>query len=162
MKKNSFPFWILYIAAMLFLVMNGKTAMHYAGEGINLCVQSVIPSLFPFIFLSNALIAKLNEIHLPAAQSLCKMLHIPVGGELLLLLGYIGGYPIGAQNIYESYNNGFITIKCAKRMLIFCNNAGPAFIFGIVATQFESPVYSWIIWSILILSSVTTIFSTSR
>ena len=39
-------------AAMLMLILDGRTALTGAAEGIDLCIRTVIPALFPFFVLS--------------------------------------------------------------------------------------------------------------
>lgn len=150
------PAWTIYIAAILILILESKTAIRSAGEGVKLCIQSVIPSLFPFVVLSGMLTGSLSEIHIPRLTLLSKSLRIPKDSELLVALGFLGGYPVGAQNVCDAYRDDLLKKDTAKRMLVFCNNAGPAFIFGIVAPQFDIPAIGWYLWGILILSSLIT------
>ena len=82
---------------------------------------------------------------------LCK---IPKGAEPLLLFGFLGGYPIGAKNIQNAAINGVLDTQSARRMLGFCNNAGPAFIFGMVSCLFESSGPCWALWFIHIVSAI--------
>lgn len=87
-----------------------------------------------------------------------KICGIPMGAEPIMLLGFLGGYPIGAKTVSSAYRSGAINREDANRMLGFCNQAGPAFIFGIAGAIFE---YSWIpimIWGIIILSALITGF----
>ena len=56
-------------------------------------------------------------------------------GAAALVLGLTGGYPSGAQAIGSLYAAGSIDEKAAQRLLCFCNNCGPAFIFGVVGGQ---------------------------
>lgn len=155
-KKAKIPAWSLYISAILVLILGSKTAIESAGDGVRLCIQSVIPSLFPFIVLSGMLTGSLSEIHIPRLKLFNKLLCVPRGSELLVVLGLLGGYPVGAQNICDAYRDGFVHKNTAKRMLVFCNNTGPAFIFGIVAPQFDIPSIGWYLWGIIILSSFIT------
>jgi sporulation integral membrane protein YlbJ len=57
-----------------------------------------------------------------------------VGGacSTAFVLGFIGGYPVGARTVIALYKNGTCSKTEAERMLSFCNNSGPAFIFGVV------------------------------
>ena len=57
-----------------------------------------------------------------------------VGGGCVsaFALGFIGGYPVGAKTVISLYENGTCSKVEAERLLSFCNNSGPAFIFGIV------------------------------
>ena len=41
-------------------------------------------------------------------------------------------------------------------MLGFCSNAGPAFLFGMLASAFTKPMISWILWAIHIISAFVT------
>ena len=47
--------WIVSLAAaagILVLILDSRTALAGAAQGLSLCLKTVIPSLFPFIFLS--------------------------------------------------------------------------------------------------------------
>lgn len=150
--------WTGFFAAiaMFVLIIDTKTALSGAEEGISLCIYTIIPSLFPFIVLSvminGALIGTSNK----ALQPIGRLCGVPAGAESLLLLGFLGGYPVGAQSIYQSYRNGQLDKSNAKKMLGFCNNAGPAFIFGMVGSLFSSPSVPWIIWCIHVVSALLT------
>lgn len=155
-KMVKIPMWVIYISATLVLILDSKTAVNSASDGVRLCIQSVIPSLFPFIVLSGMLTGSLPEVKIPGIKFFNKVLRIPRGCELLLVLGLLCGYPVGAQNVCNAYRDGFLNRTTAKRMIVFCNNAGPAFIFGIVSAQFSTPLFGWYLWGILILSSLIT------
>lgn len=139
---------------MLLLILDTKTALSGASEGITMCLYTVIPSLFPFFFLSTLLCSTLVGDQIPALRPLGKLCGIPAGGESLLVLGLIGGYPVGAQSIYQAYRSGQLSESDARRMLGFCNNAGPSFIFGMAASLFTSPYAPWLIWLLHILSAL--------
>ena len=49
-----------------------------------------------------------------------------------LALGFVGGYPVGARTAISLYQSGQCSKTEAERLLAFCNNSGPAFIFGVV------------------------------
>lgn len=139
---------------MLVLILDGKTGLEGAGEGIRLCLFSVIPALFPFLILSMVLTHGLTGAHIPVLRPLGRLVGIPKGAESLLAVGLLGGYPVGAQSVAQLYQQGQISVKDAKRMLGFCSNAGPAFLFGIVGTQLSHPVDAWKLWIIHILSAI--------
>ena len=141
-------------SAMLFLILDAKTSLSGAQAGITACIQTVIPSLLPFFFLSILINTSLSGCRLGILKPVCTLLHIPQGGESLLLLGLIGGYPIGAQSIATVYENGSLVKSEAQRLLGFCSNAGPAFIFGMCASLFASPLAGWALWAIHILSAL--------
>ena len=103
-------------------------------EGLALCGNVLIPSLFPFFVLSNLV------VRLGMSRYLGKWLEplmrplFQVGGNCscALVLGFIGGYPIGARTAISLYQNGQCSKTECERLLAFCNNSGPAFIFGVV------------------------------
>ncbi len=138
---------------MLLLILDGKTAIAGAREGVELCLASVIPSLFPFFVLSILLTGSLAGMELGLLRPLGRLFRIPEGSEVLLLTGLLGGYPIGAQCVAEAYRSGRLTRGQANRMISFCSNAGPAFLFGIAAPQFPSPWFGWLLWGIQIASA---------
>ncbi len=102
-------------------------------DGLALCAQSVVPALFPFFVLVTWLIAlgytaPLGRLIAPLTW---RLFGCSENGGSAFLLGIIGGYPIGARAIGEMVRSGALDRKEAEHLLLFCNNAGPAFILGI-------------------------------
>lgn len=155
-KKRTAMIGIFSALGLCIVVLDSKTALSGAASGIELCIKTVIPALFPFLFLTstinNTLTGMLNKIFAPLGK-LCK---IPEGAELNMVLGLLGGYPVGAQAVYAGYRAGQYPKDTAQRMLSFCNNPGPAFIFGMVGYMFDSVIIPWIIWMIVILCVLIT------
>lgn len=59
------------------------------------------------------------------------ILHIDEKLFSVFLMSFTGGYPVGAKNIAELYDNNEISKKEAERMLSFCYMPSPAFVMGI-------------------------------
>lgn len=147
---------IVAACAMLVIILDTRTAVSSAADGIQLCLRTVIPSLFPFFVLSgviNSCLLGRKFVFLRPIGRLCK---IPEGAESLLVLGLMAGYPVGAQLIAQSCETGNLSKADARRMLGFCSNAGPAFIFGILSHLFSDPKAVWFLWGIHILSALVT------
>ena len=144
---------ILAGIGMIVLILDAKTAFSGAAEGIRLCIGTVIPSLFPFFVLSIMLTSALQGVSLPLLGPVCRLLKIPKNCGGLLLLSFLGGYPTGAQSIGLAARSGDVGKQEARRMLAFCNNAGPAFLFGMGAVLFERVWICVVIWLIHILSA---------
>lgn len=153
MSKSKTLMGVSAALGMLVLILDGQTAIRGASEGLELCIRTVIPSLFPFFLLSITLTGAVSGTGSPLLRPLSAIFGTPKGTEALLLTSFLGGYPVGAQCIARGYQNGQIDKTLAHRMLFFCNNAGPSFIFGIAALQFSSPLYGWLIWAIQLLSA---------
>lgn len=140
--------------AMVLLILDAEAALISAADGIEICMRTVVPSLFPFFFLSAIINNALSGLSSPIFRPLRRLCRLPEGTESLLLLGMIGGYPIGAAGIHNAFTSGYISKDQAQRLLSFCNNAGPSFIFGMVSVLFENKAAVWVLWGIQILSAI--------
>lgn len=136
------------------LILDAKNALVGAMDGIELCISTVIPSLFPFFVISGLLTSSLTGRSMKLLRPLGRLLGIPCGCESLLMIGLLGGYPVGAQSISQAHQSGQLKKKDARRMLGFCSNAGPAFLFGMCGSIFSSALIPWVLWGVLIFSSV--------
>lgn len=139
---------------MLILILDAKTAVAGAQAGVELCVRTVIPSLFPFFVLSAVLTASLTGRRVPILGPLGRLLGVPEGAESLLLVGALGGYPVGAQCVALARAAGTISREDGGRMLGFCSNAGPAFLFGMGTAVFGSPAIPAALWAVHLLSTL--------
>lgn len=103
-------------------------------QAFSLCVRVLLPSLFPFFVLSSLLVS------LGVAQRLSPLLErpmrwlfgLPGSCAAAVLLGAVGGYPLGARTAVTLYQQRQCSKEDALRVLCFCNNAGPAFIISAV------------------------------
>lgn len=154
MKKRNLTAALAAALGMLVLILDGKTALSGARDGIDLCLRTLVPSLFPFFVLSNLLTGNLMGQPLKLLRPLGRLCHIPEGAESLLAIGLLGGYPVGAQNIAQCFRSDQLSRSDAQRMVIFCNNAGPAFLFGIIGPLFPDMRYAWLLWIIHMLSAL--------
>ncbi len=123
------------------LVWRTEEAMAAGREALSLCARVLIPSLLPFFVLASlsvelGLAAKTAKLAQPFMRALFTL---PGCCAAPLVLGLVGGYPVGARAASQLYERGECTADEARRLLRFCNNSGPAFIFGAAgAGVFES------------------------
>ena len=143
---------------MLVLILDSKTALSGGMAGVEICIRTVIPSLLPFFVLSVLLTSTLPGLQMKLLRPIGRFCKMPAGSEPLLLLGLLGGYPAGAQAICQTYAAGQLSRKDAHRLLGFCNNAGPSFLFGIASMAFPHSWMPWVLWAIHILSAIFTGF----
>ena len=123
----------LAVAAVALIAFPADT-VEAAKSGLVLCYNIIVPSLFPFFVLSSLVIETGVSRYLGRA---CERVMRPlfnVSGDCAAAfgLGFIGGYPVGAKTVIALYESGACTKSEAERLLSFCNNSGPAFIFGVV------------------------------
>ena len=140
-------------AGISILILDSRTALIGAQEGIILCLQTVIPSLFPFFMLSNLLTGSLMGADFRILRPIGRIFGLPKGAQSLLIPAFLGGYPAGAQSIAAAYQKNQISKRTAEQLLAFCNNAGPAFLFGMVGPLFPSPYAPWALWAIHIIAA---------
>ena len=145
---------ICYATLFLLLTLDAKCAIQAAQEGIRLCLQTAIPSLFPFLIISPLLSSRISTRPTLIGSWLAKICGIPFGSESYFIIGLLGGYPVGAQILEQAYQKDILNRQDAKRMLGFCNNAGPAFILGMGAALFENTYIPLAMWGIQFFSSV--------
>lgn len=143
-------------SGILVLILDAQTALLGAQRGITLCLRSVAPSLFPFLFLCSVMIHTLWGTSPGFFRRLARITGIPQGAESVLTAAILGGYPAGAQVLADACRENGLARKDAGHLLKFCSNAGPAFLFGVTARQFPSLRMIWALWMILILSSLLT------
>jgi len=105
-------------------------------EGIVFSLKTIVPSVFPFLVLSDLLIGTGAPMKLSKALSplFCKL---RINPYILppLCLGIICGFPIGAIYTRDLNKKGKITKKEADVLLPMCSYASPAFVISAVGTN---------------------------
>lgn len=134
-KKNSF-FCLVYIPCTVFVVTTGllllcypEAAVHGVKKGVTACLDILIPTLFPFLFLSQlAMELKIFNIKNKAVSRFTqKVFAFPGKALAIIALSLIGGFPLGAILTKTAYEKGEISISQGQRLLLFCVNPGPSF-----------------------------------
>ena len=93
---------VLLALGMLGMILDGKTAMQGASQGVELCLTAVIPSLLPFLCLSMLLTMRLMGQKLRILSPIGKLFGLPMGAEALLIPALLGGYPAGAACVAQA------------------------------------------------------------
>lgn len=116
------------------LVFYPEQSMDAGRQGLQLCANVIIPSLFPFFVLSSLVVELGMARYLGQALERLMWPLFRVGGvgASALVLGLVGGYPVGAQTAIKLYEKNLCSKDETQRLLSFCNNSGPAFILGVV------------------------------
>ena len=153
-KHSDYLKTALCLLALFILIFDCKTVIQAVQDGIELCLNTVIPSLFPAMIITENLVNSAGKMSFPALSSIFKYLRLPSGSESIFLAGLLGGYPTGARLVGISFLNGKLSKKGAENILHFCNNAGPAFIFGIFGVLLDNSLLPLALWLIHVASAL--------
>lgn len=139
LKNCKKTYLYIFIIPTIIIFFNGimllfpKEILKSAENGLLLWFNKVIPSLLPFMILTNILV--LLEFPLVLGKLLQGVGRIfKLSGVSLfpLITGMISGYPIGVKNTVDLYKKGLLSKNEAHRLFTFVNNSGPLFILGTV------------------------------
>ena len=111
-----FLFLLPFLIMLSFLLLFPDTSFTCAASGLMLWFETLLPSLLPFMIISNLLIR---------TDLLKKWIRIPSGlwhrffaltcdGAYALLLGFVCGYPMGAKVTADLYRENRISKKEAE------------------------------------------------
>lgn len=147
---------LLAVLSVCFLVLP-QTAATGIASGLDICGKTILPSLFPFLVLTNYWIKRgyADKISQYAAPVVQKVFRLPGAVSSAILLGSVGGYPVGAATIAQLYHEDIINQDQAEHAMLFCNNAGPAFVIGVMGSGlFQSATVGIWLYLIHLLSAV--------
>ena len=136
---------VLPIALAVIVLMLSGTAADGVRAGLALCIQSVIPALFPFLVLSPMLVFSLQML----LGRLCGSWTDARISALLsaFAVGMTAGFPIGAVTLASLCRQGTVTKADAKRFLGVCTGASPAFLIGYVGRAlWDSALLGLVLW----------------
>lgn len=126
--------FILGIFFLILLLTHTDLAMDGVRRGLSLCAETLFPSLFPFLVLSELLVA------MQAGEILGKIFSRPVrtlfglsgNAAAALLLGALCGFPTAMSAGSALYERGEIDKAELQRLLLFANNPSSGFLIGAV------------------------------
>lgn len=123
-------FFAAVLSTLIFLLSFPKQAFMASAEGLELWFYTVLPSLLPFLILSDFLILteKIPELLRFFAPFFQKCFGLSVYGSYAFILGLFCGYPMGAKLTGDLLRENKIDITEARYLLTFSNNASPIFI----------------------------------
>lgn len=158
MKRKIFIFLIV-VTVFLFTVMP-TVVSEGAKEGLLLWFMAIVPSLFPFMILSNILIKLkvtkyINRILKPVFGFL---FGIREDGSYPVLIGFLAGCPIGAKSVAQLYKNGELKKSESQYLITFCNNLSPMFLIefiGVKCLGVKEPV---LIFGVVVTSALINAF----
>lgn len=137
LTPGQFCFGLLSIFCLFLILRNSDTAIEYMNRGLRLCAKTVIPSLFPFMVISELIVSGGigATVFRPIAPLLQRLFRIPEAGCCAVLLGMLCGFPVGAKCAMTAFDRGKLTRAEAERVLTFSNNPSSAFLINAVGVS---------------------------
>ena len=121
----------LMFAAMLLFP---RAVFDGASEGLLLWFQIVLPTLFPFMLITNLLMTS-GGLSFTAGilrRPLSRIFGVSGNGSFAVLAGFLCGYPMGAKVTADLLRTNRITREEGQYLLSFCNNTSPVFIINFI------------------------------
>ena len=119
---------LLIILLLLSLIFHNEV-MSGTTSGLLLWYRTLIPTLLPFIMITNALFETHSYDYIAdfiQNQSYIKYIFIAI------IMGNLCGYPIGAKILNDFVVSGIISPDIANSFLSFSSQANPMFLIGFV------------------------------
>ena len=147
----------LSLFSLLLIFRNPDIAITHMSSALRLCARTLIPSLFPFMVLSELMVSG-NAVALisPLLRRPAKALFgISGEGAAAVLLGLICGFPIGAKTAAALYKKGSIGKRELTHILTFSNNPSSAFLISAVgASMFDDRHFGVLLFAISTVSAL--------
>ena len=164
MPKKRFhirPVLLAALGAFLFLLTlkNAEIAANGIKKGIKLAANTLIPSLFPFLVLSELFLSSYTQKLI--TRFFARPAHFFFGlsenGTSALLLGWLCGVPVGAVSALTMLKKRQISGAEFERLLLFSNTPSTGFLIGAVGTSlFGNQEIGIVLFCITLLVSFAT------
>ncbi len=139
MLKNKWNFKLIITSSILFfiaieIIKSPYRSIESAKVGLNLWFSVLLPSLFPFILISDLMISfGVADYFTRFLEPIMRPLfNAPGIGAFPLSMSVMSGYPVGSKITSKMREEGLISQKEANGLIGFCSTSGPLFILGSV------------------------------
>lgn len=162
-KLKAFIFLTLAVSFSVLMFRYPSVFSEGVQSGLSLCVKTIIPSLFPFMVVSEFLV--LSGTGSAVGEKLTALTRLifklPGCTSCVIMMSLIGGFPVGAGMTARLVEEKYITKQQGRSMLMFCLNCGPAFSVSAVGiAMLGSKKIGIIIYTSLVISSLSVGFVT--
>lgn len=136
--RNSIPkilFLLFIIVALIGIITNPSLSLSSAASGLSIWFNIVIPSLLPFLIISEILIRLgfVDFIGKLLGPLMGPLFNLPGEGAFPISMAVISGYPVGAKLTSRLREERLISKIEANRLIAFTSTSGPLFMLGAVS-----------------------------
>ena len=130
-------FCLMSSFCFVLVLRNSDAAIEYMGRGLTLCARTVIPSLFPFMVISELLVASgAGEAFGRLFSRIMRWLFgLSGAGASAVFLGSMCGFPVGAKTAVALLDRNVISKSECEHLLTFTNNPSSAFLITAVGVS---------------------------
>lgn len=158
-KHTAADIFLSAVVCFLFVLFmkNSHITFEYVKDGISICLNTLIPSLFPYLVLSDmvAMLPITDMIGNVLKRPMSRLFGISGAGACPLLLGLLCGFPIGAKSAVELYDKKKIRKTECEKLIAACSIPSISFTVNVVGRNvFGSATVGWIFWMCAVSSSV--------
>ena len=136
MSKRIIDFCLnsLLIIIFIYIFLYSNTVKITIIYGINIWINNLIPTLFPFLLISKLLIyyniiEHLNKIF---GYFIEKIYKVSKNSSFIVIISMFTGFPTGSIYIKEMLENNYITIEEANKLITFTSFANPLFVISVI------------------------------
>lgn len=140
--KNKLIFGTIVVLYGALIIVFPHSSLDGAKNGLLMWFNTVLPTLLPFMIVSNII------INMKIAIMIGKVLYpifkfvfrVSSNACYPILIGFLSGMPLGAKTVADLVEKGDIDLDEGQYLLSFCNNASPMFVMSFIAiSQLETP-----------------------
>ena len=140
MNKNSLRQLLLsctVLMVLIFMLLYPAESLTAAREGLGIWLNTLIPTLLPFLILTDILLktSLMEKVLSPFSRLWRFLFGLSPMGAYGLFAGILCGYPMGAKAASSLYEKGKISRREAHYLLTFSNNASPVFLTSYLAVE---------------------------
>ena len=146
------------VIAILLLLIISKNVAYHVREGILLCFNVIIGSVFPFVIITDLAVSKLTLDRIDLLKRSFEHTFKISGAALsAFICGTLCGFPLGARLADKLYSEGAISKDEFERLIGISTNSGPAFVISGIGVAMRGNLKDGIfLYSISLASSILT------
>ena len=148
---------LLLFFSLVLMLRRADVAAQCMREGLSLCARAIVPSLFPFMVLSELLVSSgVGEwLSIPLERPLGKLLGLSRAGCCAVILGLVCGFPVGARCAIAAYEKQTIDKSECERVLAASSIPSSAFLISTVgATLWKDAKFGTFLYVVTIFSAL--------
>lgn len=134
---KQYSYMLLLVGLLMVMLCFPKETFNGATNGLLLWFQTLLPTLLPFMILSNILIQTNCVYYISRAirPFIQRLFHVSDDACYAVLIGFLCGYPMGAKVVADLIATERISRNEGQYLLSFCNNTSPMFIISYIVMQ---------------------------